>query len=80
MVAIALVGLRSGHRCDGNDAGIASGGQRAADQLGGATGITVYVGIGFAPAVHGDPFLVSSALAVAGLVAAGLVTWPISVR
>jgi D-threo-aldose 1-dehydrogenase len=58
--------------------GIASGVQRAADQLGGSTGITIYVGIGFAPALDGtDPFLVSSLLAVAGLAAAGLVAWRI---
>ena len=50
------------------DAGIASGVQRAADQLGGATGVAVYVGIGFAPALHaGDPFLVAAVLAIAGL-------------
>ncbi|RSN70431.1 MFS transporter [Actinomadura sp. WAC 06369] len=50
------------------DAGIASGVQRAADQLGGAAGVAVYVGVGFAPAVHaGDPFLVAAVLAVAGL-------------
>lgn len=61
------------------DAGIASGVQRAADQLGGATGVTLYVGIGFAPALDGtDPFLASSLLAIAGLVAAGLVAWRIS--
>ncbi len=62
-----------------DDAGIASGVQRAADQLGGATGVTVYVGIGFAPAMDGtDPFLTSSFLAIAGLAAAGLVAWRIS--
>ncbi|MEO3890783.1 MFS transporter [Nonomuraea sp. B5E05] len=62
-----------------DDAGIASGVQRAADQLGGSTGITIYVGIGFAPALDGiDPFLASSSLAVAGLAAAGFVTWRIS--
>ncbi|MDT0265852.1 MFS transporter [Streptomyces sp. DSM 44915] len=61
------------------DAGIASGVQRAADQLGGATGVSLYVGVGFAPAVHGaDPFLASSLLAVAGLVAAGAVAWRIT--
>ena len=50
------------------DAGIASGVQRAADQLGGAAGVAVYVGIGFAPTVHsGDPFLAAPVLAVAGL-------------
>jgi DHA2 family lincomycin resistance protein-like MFS transporter len=62
-----------------DDAGIASGVQRAADQLGGSTGITIYVGIGFAPALDGtDPFLASSLLAVAGLAAAGFVAWRIS--
>jgi catechol 2,3-dioxygenase-like lactoylglutathione lyase family enzyme len=56
------------------DAGIASGVQRAADQLGGASGVAVYVGIGFAPAVHAvDPFLVASALAIAGLVVGAVV-------
>lgn len=62
----------------GDDAGIASGVQRAADQLGGSTGVTLYVGIGFAPAVGTDPFLTSSVLAVAGLAAACLVAWRIS--
>ncbi|MEV0620594.1 MFS transporter [Nonomuraea sp. NPDC050404] len=63
-----------------DDAGIASGVQRAADQLGGSTGITLYVGIGFAPALGGvEPFLASSLLAVAGLVAAGFVARRISV-
>ncbi|MFH9820129.1 MFS transporter [Streptomyces sp. NPDC017230] len=62
-----------------DDAGIASGVQRAADQLGGATGVTVYVGLGFAPAMGGvDPYLASSVLAVVGLAVAGLVTWRIS--
>lgn len=62
------------------DAGIASGVQRAADQLGGSTGITLYVGLGFAPALHGtDPFLASSVLALTGLAVAALVTWRISV-
>ncbi|MEV0830170.1 MFS transporter [Nonomuraea rubra] len=62
-----------------DDAGIASGVQRAADQLGGSTGITIYVGVGFAPALDGtDPFLVSSLLAIAGLATAGFVAWRIS--
>ncbi|WP_437063338.1 MFS transporter [Streptomyces sp. enrichment culture] len=62
-----------------DDAGIASGVQRAADQLGGATGVTLYVGIGFAPVMDGitDPFVASGALAVAGLAAAGWVAWRI---
>lgn len=63
-----------------DDAGIASGVQRAADQLGGSAGVTLYVGVGFAPALGGgDPFLVSSLLAVAGLAVAGVVAWRISV-
>ncbi|MEV4249647.1 MFS transporter [Streptosporangium canum] len=63
-----------------DDAGIASGVQRAADQLGGSTGITIYVGIGFAPALGGiDPFLASNLLAITGLAAAGFVAWQISV-
>ncbi|MGP4109372.1 MFS transporter [Streptomyces sp. 4N509B] len=62
-----------------DDAGIASGVQRAADQLGGSTGVALYVGVGFAPALDGtDPFLASSFLAVAGLAAAGCVAWRIS--
>ncbi|MFF0723671.1 MFS transporter [Streptomyces sp. NPDC004134] len=63
-----------------SDAGIASGVQRAADQLGGATGVTLYVGVGFAPAVGGgNPFVVSSALAIGGLAAAGAVAWRMGV-
>jgi hypothetical protein len=50
-MGFGLVGLRymavSGTTDE--DAGIASGVQRAADQLGGAGGGAVYVGIGFAP-------------------------------
>lgn len=51
-----------------DDAGIASGVQRAADQLGGASGVALYVGIGFAPALHSaDPFVIAALLAVVGL-------------
>lgn len=58
-----------------HDAGIASGVQRASDQLGGSTGIALYVGIGFAPMFARDtPYLVSSILAVVGLIAAGVFT------
>ncbi|MFF3827655.1 MFS transporter [Streptomyces griseus] len=57
-----------------DDAGIASGVQRAADQLGGAAGVTVCVGVGFAPTLHSfDPFLVATVLAGAGLVAGAVV-------
>ncbi|MDA2809553.1 MFS transporter [Nocardiopsis sp. RSe5-2] len=56
------------------DTGIASGVQRAADQLGGASGVAVYVGLGFAPALHSaDPFLVAAVLAVVGLAVGALV-------
>ena len=55
------------------DAGIASGVQRAADQLGGSTGIAVYIGLGFAPMFSETvPYFVSSALAIIGLLAAGV--------
>ncbi|MEU3950259.1 MFS transporter [Streptomyces sp. NPDC029526] len=57
-----------------DDAGVASGIQRAADQLGGATGVAVCVGIGFAPALHSfDPFLVAATLAGVGLAAGAVV-------
>ncbi|MFB7913088.1 MFS transporter [Streptomyces sp. NPDC056061] len=59
-----------------DDAGIASGVQRAADQLGGAAGVAVCVGIGFAPSLHShDPFLVATLLAAAGLVTGAVVAW-----
>ncbi|WP_406151810.1 MFS transporter [Streptomyces sp. NBC_01012] len=59
-----------------DDAGTASGIQRAADQLGGATGVAVCVGIGFAPSLHSfDPFLVATLLAVMGLVTGAVVAW-----
>lgn len=55
-----------------DDAGTASGIQRAADQLGGSTGITIYVGIGFSAAAgSGNPFLLSSMVAIMGLIGAG---------
>ncbi|MFJ5225460.1 MFS transporter [Streptomyces sp. NPDC088400] len=59
-----------------DDAGTASGVQRAADQLGGATGVAVCVGVGFAPSLHSfDPFLVAALLAVMGLVTGAVVVW-----
>jgi DHA2 family lincomycin resistance protein-like MFS transporter len=62
------------------DAGIASGVQRAANQLGGPIGITLYVGIGFAPALNGtDPFLTASLLAITGLATAGFIAWRIAI-
>ncbi|MER7013065.1 MFS transporter [Saccharopolyspora sp. NPDC000359] len=61
-----------------DDAGVASGVQRAADQLGGSSGVTLYIGVGFAPAVPGvDPFTASCALALVGLLAAALIAWRI---
>ncbi|MBA0053692.1 MFS transporter [Streptomyces sp. AJS327] len=57
-----------------DDAGIASGVQRAADQLGGSMGVTLYVGVGFAPALSGaNPYQLSGLLAVLGLAAAAAV-------
>lgn len=51
------------------DAGIASGIQRAADQLGGASGVALYVGLGFSPALHAsDPFVIAALLATLGLI------------
>ncbi|MFH8484554.1 MFS transporter [Streptomyces longisporoflavus] len=75
-MAFGIVGLQcvavSGVTED--DAGIASGVQRAADQLGGASGVAVCVGIGFAPALHSfDPFLVAAVLAAVGLAAGAVV-------
>ncbi|MEN5073193.1 MFS transporter [Isoptericola cucumis] len=61
-----------------DDAGVASGVQRAADQLGGATGVTLYIGIGFAPG-DADPFVVTGGLAVVGLVGAALVARRVAV-
>ncbi|WP_053205737.1 MFS transporter [Jiangella muralis] len=59
-----------------DDAGVASGVQRAADQLGGAIGVAVCVGIGFAPSLHSlDPFLVATLLAAVGLVTGAVVAW-----
>ncbi|MEW2266080.1 MFS transporter [Streptomyces sp. NPDC047853] len=59
-----------------DDAGVASGVQRAADQLGGATGVAVCDGIGFAPTLHSfDPFLVATLLAAGGLVTGAVVAW-----
>ncbi|WP_229402231.1 MFS transporter [Micromonospora okii] len=77
-MGFGLVGLQyiavSGVKED--DAGIASGVQRAADQLGGATGVAVCVGIGFAPTLHSlDPFLVATLLASLGLVTGAVVAW-----
>ncbi|WP_420000533.1 MFS transporter [Streptomyces boninensis] len=59
-----------------DDAGVASGVQRAADQLGGATGVAICVGIGFAPSLHSlDAFLVATLLAAVGLLAGAVVAW-----
>ncbi|WP_297008416.1 MFS transporter [uncultured Corynebacterium sp.] len=54
------------------DAATASGVQRAADQLGGAAGVALFIGIGFSPALTGGadtpaPYVLSAALAVVGL-------------
>ena len=64
-----------------DDAGIASGVQRASDQLGGAAGVTVYIGLGFVPAFNGSsPYILSSMLAIAGLCAAAWIARRIVIR
>lgn len=75
-MGFGLVGLQyiavSGATED--DAGIASGVQRAADQLGGAAGVAIYVGVGFAPVLRpADPFLIAAVLAIVGLLVGALV-------
>lgn len=75
-MCLGIVGLQyvavSGVTDD--DAGTASGVQRAADQLGGSAGVAVCVGIGFSPSLHsGDPFVVAAALAGAGLVVGAVI-------
>lgn len=56
-----------------DDAGVASGVQRAADQLGGSTGVTIYVGLGFAEVLQGvSPYVLSSGLAILGLCIAAI--------
>lgn len=63
-----------------DDAGVASGVQRAADQLGGSAGVTVYVGLGFASIAHGvSPYLLSSGLAIIGLGVAAFVARRVAV-
>jgi len=75
-MGFGLVGLQYA-AVDGvseDDAGIASGVQRAADQLGGSAGVALYIGVGFVSI--GDaisPYVVASSLAVAGLVVAAIV-------
>lgn len=57
-----------------DDAGVASGVQRAADQLGGSAGVTLYVGLGFATAHHAaSPYVLSSGLAIIGLCVAAVI-------
>ncbi|MCW5254685.1 MFS transporter [Streptomyces sp. SHP 1-2] len=77
-MAFGIVGLQyvavSGVTED--DAGTASSVQRAADQLGGTTGVVVCVGFGFAPTLHSlDPFLVATLLASLGLVTGAVMAW-----
>ena len=65
-------------RVTDEDAATASGVQRAADQLGGATGVALFIGIGFSPVLTGGadtlaPYVLSAALAVVGLAAGAVV-------
>lgn len=74
-MGFGIVGLQYAAVIDvtGENAGIASGIQRAADQLGGSTGITIYLGVGFAPAFSGsEQYVVSSVLALGGLILAAI--------
>ncbi|MEO3977526.1 MFS transporter [Streptomyces sp. CAU 1734] len=73
-MGIGLVALQNAalHGVTEADAGMASGVQRCADQLGGAGGIALYIGIGFSPHLGDsiDPYTVAYGLAAAGLIAA----------
>ncbi|MFJ4773086.1 hypothetical protein ACIP88_28975 [Streptomyces uncialis] len=68
---VALVALRNAapHPVTEDDAGIASGVQRCADQPGGAGGVALYMGIGFSSLLGGDtdPYAVAYGMAIAGL-------------
>lgn len=58
-----------------DDAGTASGVQRAADQLGGSAGVTLYVGGGFAFTIDEmSPYVVSSGLSIIGLCIAAFIS------
>ncbi|WP_308258670.1 MFS transporter [Saccharothrix obliqua] len=71
-MGVGLVALQNAalHGVTDADAGIASGVQRCADQLGGASGVALYVGVGFSPLLGPgtDPFLVSYGFALVGIV------------
>lgn len=63
-----------------DDAGVAAGLQRAADQLGGSAGVTVYVGLAFGSVLHGvSAYALSSGLAIMGLCVAAVVAWRIAI-
>ncbi|NUV80089.1 lincomycin efflux MFS transporter Lmr(A) [Streptomyces sp. CAI-155] len=83
-MATGLVALQNAalHAVTEADAGVASGVQRCADQLGGASGIAVYVSIGFSPHLSGgwDPFTVAYGLAAVGLIAAVIAFLALSPR
>lgn len=64
-----------------DNAGVASGIQRAADQLGGSAGVMVYVGFGFVSAFRGmSPYVLSSVLAIIGLCVAAVIVRRITIR
>ncbi|GII96161.1 MFS transporter [Sinosporangium siamense] len=83
-MGIALIALQNAalHDVTEADAGMASGVQRCADQLGGASGVALYVGVGFSPLLGAgaDPYLVAYGMAVAGLVAAASAVLSLSRR
>jgi len=75
-MGLGLIGLQYVAVTDvtDDDAGVASGVQRAADQLGGSTGVALYIGMGFSPSMAGvSPYLLSSGFAVTGLVVAAFI-------
>lgn len=75
-MGVALVALQNAalHSVTEDDAGIASGVQRCADQLGGAGGVALYVGIGFSSLSGGDtdPYAVAYGMAIVGLTVAAI--------
>ncbi|WP_079184470.1 MFS transporter [Streptomyces uncialis] len=75
-MGVALVALQNAalHSVTEDDAGIASGVQRCADQLGGAGGVALYVGIGFSslPGGDTDPYAVAYGMAIVGLTVAAI--------
>ncbi|OZM71201.1 MFS transporter [Amycolatopsis antarctica] len=75
-MGVGLVALQNAalHGVTETDAGVAAGVQRCVDQLGGATGLAVFVGAAFTAAAGGEVegYRAAFRLALAGLVVAGV--------